>query len=99
MDFLILFSDANRVVIEIDGKHHYADGDMASPKNYATTVSEDRKLRLRGYEVYRFGGFELCTSNKDGQIIIKETAHQVVKEFFASLFDKYGVVPMHDDLI
>jgi hypothetical protein len=22
-------------------------------------VAEDRRLRLRGYEVYRFGGFEL----------------------------------------
>ena len=25
---------------------------------YATMVSEDRRLRLAGYEVYRFGGAE-----------------------------------------
>lgn len=31
MDFLLLFSDRKRVVVEVDGKHHYAVGDKASP--------------------------------------------------------------------
>jgi hypothetical protein len=59
MDFLLLFSDRRRVVIEVDGKQHYANGDKASPALYAQMVSEDRRLRLAGYEVYRFGGSEL----------------------------------------
>lgn len=59
MDFLLLFTDRRRVVIEVDGKHHYAAGDKASPDLYAQMVAEDRRLRLVGYEVYRFGGAEL----------------------------------------
>ncbi|EYR61863.1 hypothetical protein N866_15010 [Actinotalea ferrariae CF5-4] len=59
MDFLLLFTDRRRVVIEVDGKQHYADGTTASPSRYAAMVSEDRRLRLAGYEVYRFGGNEL----------------------------------------
>ena len=59
MDFLLLLPYRQRVVIEIDGKQHYAEGDTASPRRYAEMVAEDRTLRLLGYEVYRFGGFEL----------------------------------------
>jgi hypothetical protein len=35
MDFLLLLPGRQRVVIEIDGKHHYADGETASPQRYA----------------------------------------------------------------
>lgn len=59
MDFLLLFSDRKRVVIEVDGKQHYATGDKADPALYSEMVAEDRRLRLAGYEVYRFGGHEL----------------------------------------
>jgi hypothetical protein len=59
MDFLLLFSDRRRVVIEVDGKQHYAAGETASPELYGQMVAEDRRLRLSGYEVYRFGGAEL----------------------------------------
>jgi hypothetical protein len=59
MDFLLLVPGGCRVVIEVDGKQHYAEGDTASPRLYSRMVAEDRRLRLRGYEVYRFGGFEL----------------------------------------
>lgn len=52
-------SDRHRVVIEVDGKQHYAQGDKASPALYADLVKEDRRLRLDGYELYRFGGYEL----------------------------------------
>ncbi len=82
MDFLILFSDKDRVVLEVDGKHHYAKGDLASPQEYARMVSEDRKLRLRGYEVYRFGGFELSEFEVGRTILLKD--------FFSKLFDKHG---------
>lgn len=56
MDFLILFSNYERIIIEIDGRQHYSDGEISSPAKYAEMASEDRKLRLNGYEVYRFGG-------------------------------------------
>ena len=63
MDFLLLLPHRQRVVIEIDGQQHYADGDKASPARYATMVAEDRNLRLLGYEVYRFAGHELLQAN------------------------------------
>lgn len=59
MDFLMLFSDRTRVVIEVDGKQHYAAGDIANPRLYSEMVAEDRRLKLAGYQVFRFGGHEL----------------------------------------
>lgn len=60
MDFLLLFSERHRVVLEVDGIQHYADTDgKASTTLYSEMVAEDRRLRLDGYEVYRFGGKEL----------------------------------------
>lgn len=85
MDFLLLFSDRDRVVIEVDGKQHYAKGDIASPEVYARMVTEDRKLRLCGYEVYRFGGYEISTI---------ECGQKVLKEFFCTLFDKHGIAAL-----
>ena len=81
MDFLILFSSYNRVVIEVDGVQHYAEDNKASPRRYSEMVAEDRRLRLVGYEVYRFGGYELQEAN--GQ--------KVVEQFFRELFKKYSV--------
>jgi very-short-patch-repair endonuclease len=78
MDFLILFSSRHRVVLEVDGKQHYANGDTASPALYSEMVSEDRRLRLAGYEVYRFGGAELM---RDG-------ADKMVAEFFDQLAER-----------
>src|SRR5260370_25322082 len=40
MDFLLLLPHRQRVVIEIDGKQHYADGDKASPQRYATMAAD-----------------------------------------------------------
>jgi very-short-patch-repair endonuclease len=66
MDFLLLFSDRHRVVIEVDGRQHHATQDgTASPALYGEMVAEDRRLRLAGYEVYRFGGFELSSVGAD----------------------------------
>lgn len=64
MDFLLLMPSRRCVVLEIDGKHHYAKDDRADPHAYARMVSEDRRLRLAGYEVYRFGGAEFTDRNK-----------------------------------
>ncbi len=84
MDFLLLFSKQERVVIEVDGKQHYAnDNDnIANPKKYAEMVSADRELRLNGYEIYRFGGYELY--GKQGEWI--------VENFFRCLFKKYNIL-------
>jgi very-short-patch-repair endonuclease len=79
MDFLLLLSDKTRIVIEIDGKQHYSEGDRSSPRLYSEMVKEDRALRLKGYEVYRFGGFELSS----------DQAEEIVKEFFSNLFKKH----------
>lgn len=78
MDFLVLFSDRKRVVIEVDGKQHYAVGDIASPQLYSEMVAEDRRLKLAGYQVFRFGGHEL------GQ----PTAVAMLNEFFDELHSR-----------
>jgi very-short-patch-repair endonuclease len=83
MDFLMLFADRSRVVIEVDGKQHYADGELASTRRYAEMVSEDRRLRLTGYEVYRFGGAELSPNDP--------AAPQLVCRFFDRLISRHGV--------
>ncbi|WP_309989464.1 hypothetical protein [Paenarthrobacter nitroguajacolicus] len=66
------------MVLEVDGKQHYANGDLASPALYSEMVSEDRRLRLAGYEVYRFGGAEL----------MKDDADRMVAEFFDQLAER-----------
>ena len=83
MDFLLLLSPHERVVVEVDGKQHYSEGDTASPKLYAEMASADRDLRLIGYEVYRFGGRELTV----------EDPAEVAGVFFDRLFKKHGVGP------
>lgn len=81
MDFLILFSAEERVVIEIDGKHHYAAEDgTADPRRYADMVAPDRELRLGGYEVYRFGGHEFTLLGAEANL----------DRFFSDLFARHG---------
>lgn len=81
MDFLLLLPNRHRIVIELDGVEHYSDGHgNADKKKYAEMMEEDRKLRLAGYEVYRFGGAEFTD---------KEKAREDLKSFFNSLFSKY----------
>jgi hypothetical protein len=45
-------------------------------------VAEDRRIRLPGYEVFRFGGAEFVSN---------ELASQVIVNFFNSLFDLYNI--------
>ncbi|MBC3842055.1 hypothetical protein GXW82_23300 [Streptacidiphilus sp. 4-A2] len=82
MDFLLLFPNRIRVVIELDGKQHYADEKthIADSRRYAGMVAEDRQLRLRGYEVYRFGGAEL----ED-----RDAAAALLDDFFVRLANRY----------
>jgi len=81
MDFLLLLPGKARVVLEVDGKQHYSDGDQSSPKKYTEMVALDRELKLLGYEVYRFGGYELTPNNQ-----------QMILDFFAALFRKHGLI-------
>jgi hypothetical protein len=67
--------------LEVDGRHHYATGEIASPKLYSEMVAGDRHLKLRGYEVYRFGGYELQN----------EGSARMIEAFFLSLFDRHEV--------
>lgn len=98
MDFLMLFSGKERVVIEIDGMQHYSNEqemdvfenkeikkvnkNIASSKKYAEMVEDDRKLKLYGYNVFRFGGYEFLPGQHPKSKII---------HFFESLFKIYGV--------
>lgn len=84
MDFLLLFSERDRVVIEVDGKQHYADDDKASPAKYSEMVAADRDLKLYGYEVFRFGGYELRDATAGSAL---------VQDFFRRLLRKYGILP------
>ncbi|MFE2140604.1 hypothetical protein ACFXA3_02390 [Streptomyces sp. NPDC059456] len=58
MDFLMLAPGGRRYILELDGKEHYSRDGKAAPDLYADMVREDRRIRLQGYEVYRFGGAE-----------------------------------------
>jgi very-short-patch-repair endonuclease len=81
MDFLLLLTNNVRIVIEVDGKQHYSDGNTPSPERYAKMVAEDRALRLRGYEVFRFGGYEL----------MQPDAAAMLRTFFENLYAVHGI--------
>lgn len=82
MDFLMLLPHGLRIVVEVDGKHHYAHPDgRADPSLYAELAAADRDLKLAGYEVFRFGAEELRG----------ESAALAIKRFFDLLFSRYGI--------
>ena len=82
MDFLMLLSNGVRIVIEIDGKQHYSEGDKSSPKLYSEMVIDTRELQLKGYEVYRFGGYEFMNITE---------SKRMIGDFFEKLFKKYSI--------
>lgn len=89
IDFLMILPNLKRVIIEIDGKQHYAKEDgRADTKRYAEMVRVDRDLRLRGYEVYRFGGAEFYNDQNTPE----ENAVSVVKDFFTALFKQHEIL-------
>jgi very-short-patch-repair endonuclease len=84
MDFLLLPAERTRIVVEVDGKQHYATDDgAASPPRYADMVREDRRIRLNGYEVFRFGGAELQGA----------AGERLVREFFDKLIERTRAQP------
>ncbi|MFM0509274.1 AbiJ-related protein [Paraburkholderia sp. RL17-373-BIF-A] len=97
MDFLLMLDHGVRIVIEVDGRHHYATQDpssldryVASAQLYAEMAAEDRRLRLMGYEVYRFGGYEFPDVDlAKRQVGLR--AQKCVADFFERLYAKHGV--------
>ena len=81
MDFLLLLPNRQRVVIEVDGKHHFSEGETPSLKVYAEMVFADRELRLAGYEVFRFGANEL----------VGPGAEALITGFFEKLFTLHRI--------
>jgi hypothetical protein len=97
MDLLLMLENRVRIVIEVDGQHHYAKEDpksklfIANPGLYAVTCLEDRRLRLLGYEVYRFGGGEFSDTSLNPSSIGPQS-QTVVSDFFDKLLKKHGVI-------
>lgn len=98
MDFLLMLEQGVRIVIEIDGRQHYAVSDpqapghfIASSQRYAEMVAEDRRLRLAGYEVYLFGGHEFLDVDFE-QRKVGPLAQQCVAEFFDRLLARHGLL-------
>lgn len=84
MDFLLLLPD-RRIVLEVDGANHYTDSaGRPSPQEYAKNAKADRIMKLSGYDVFRFGGEELCEARR---------AEVELTTFFRELFAKYEVAP------
>jgi very-short-patch-repair endonuclease len=84
MDFLLLMPHGQRVVLEVDGLHHYArpGGERPDPARYADGVRGDRDLKLSGYEVFRFGAAELQR---------RDQARDALRPFFQDLFRRFSV--------
>lgn len=82
MDFLMLLPNRQRVVIEVDGAHHFSRDGKPSLAVYADMVSADRDLRLSGYEIYRFGANEL----------VGDGAPDVIARFFERLLKFHKVL-------
>lgn len=97
MDFLLMLDYGIRVVIEVDGRRHYASpstggqGYAADPSRYAEMVAEDRRLRLTGYEVYRFGAAEFADVDFD-RSMIGPNAQAILAAFFDKLLRKHQVI-------
>ena len=64
---------------------------VADAQRYAEMASEDRKLRLSGYEVYRFGGAEFTDVSMDSWTV-GERSEAMLKNFFDRLLRKHSVL-------
>ncbi|CAB3769712.1 hypothetical protein GQ57_27165 [Burkholderia sp. MSh2] len=96
MDLLLLLDHGTRIVIEVDGKHHYAEGAHASPSRYGAMAAEDRKLRLQGYEVYRFGAAEFSdTARSERGWTVGPISEGLVVDFLERLFQKHPLRRTH----
>jgi very-short-patch-repair endonuclease len=83
MDFLLLLPNNQRIVIEVDGAQHFSREGRPSLAAYTEMVSADRKLRLAGYEIYRFGSNELVGAGAAG----------LIERFFERLWTLHKIGP------
>ena len=81
MDYLMLLPAGVRIVLEVDGQHHYSSDGRAAPQRYAELAYADRELKLCGYDVYHFGAYELQG----------DAGRRLVALFFDELFRKHGI--------
>ena len=81
MDYLMLLPAGVRIVLEVDGQHHYSSDGRAAPQLYAELAYSDRELKLCGYDVYHFGAYELQG----------DAGRRLVGSFFDELFRKHGI--------
>ncbi|MFD1364418.1 hypothetical protein [Actinoplanes sichuanensis] len=85
MDFLMLLRGRRRLVLECDGRQHYATTTgQASPDLYAQMVAADRELHLNGYETVRFGGAEFRSQQHAGSML---------NSYFTRLLIGHGYLP------
>ncbi|MGW7587699.1 AbiJ-related protein [Streptomyces rubiginosohelvolus] len=84
MDFLLLLPHGQRIVLEVDGSQHYTRdrGQRPDTAKYAEMVAADRDLKLRGYEVFRFGHDELEEA-RDAQTLMEG--------FLPALFQRFEI--------
>jgi very-short-patch-repair endonuclease len=84
MDFLLLLPHGQRVVLEVDGSQHYTRDRGRTPDTgkYADMVAADRDLKLRGYEVFRFGHDELKHL---------DAAQALLRQFLPDMFRRFKV--------
>jgi hypothetical protein len=76
MDFLLLLPNGVRVIVEVDGWHHYG-----TAKAVDDTIRGDRDLKLRGYHVWR------VTTNELGAQLLVPFA----TDFFTSVLQHHGL--------
>jgi very-short-patch-repair endonuclease len=98
MDFLLMLDHGTRIVIEVDGEQHYGAQDVPGvgpfrtrPELYAEMVREDRRLKLRGYEVFRFGGTEFADVDLEQRTVGAQSKRHVT-EFFDALLARHGFI-------
>lgn len=86
MDFLLLLPFGQRLVLEVDGVQHYTRDNGRTPDTakYADMVAADRDLKLRGYEVFRFGHDELKRP---------EDAKKLLLQFIPNMFSRFKAGP------
>ncbi|MFD4588932.1 hypothetical protein [Streptomyces sp. NPDC058434] len=87
MDFLLLLPHNQRVVLEVDGSHHFTTHGRPDSAKYAANMRGDRELKLSGYDVFRFGADELLN---------RQNARTLLEPFFADLFRRFEVTPRID---
>ncbi len=92
MDFMVIPNKNTKIVIEIDGIEHYSyknpdNINVASTRLYAEQMKSDRKLKLKGYTIFRFGGHEFKGTFKDEfKDEVKESLKAEMQKIFRNYF-------------